>query len=183
MGTGPVLGANVRNDHKQVDRRQTLYELLQVTPHASPDVIHAAYRVLARTYHPDRNGDTSAVNAMRELNMAYEVLSDPTRRARYDAHMSRSGRLPGGHLPATRNAPVVRIASRGAVANSSPMRSSSSPHIRGFLAAFVILVIVVLVATVLFQAYEAIDDASPFSGGPSLLVLLRGPALPTLNVW
>src|SRR6266498_1289849 len=62
-----------------------LYELLQVSRRASPGVIQAAYRVLARNYHPDVYAGPEAVRIMRRLNAAYHVLSDSERRARYDA--------------------------------------------------------------------------------------------------
>src|SRR5688572_25669057 len=65
-----------------------LYELLQVSPRASEGVIQAAYRVLARAYHPDVNDGPDTVRVMRRLNAAYAVLSDPKRRARYDAQFS-----------------------------------------------------------------------------------------------
>lgn len=65
-----------------------LYELLQVSPRASLGVIQAAYRVLARAYHPDVNDGPESVRQMRRLNAAYHVLSDPQRRARYDAQLS-----------------------------------------------------------------------------------------------
>ncbi len=68
----------------------SLYDLLQVSPRAHPQVIQAAYRVLARTYHPDVSSDPEAVERIRELNAAYEVLSDPARRAVYDAECARS---------------------------------------------------------------------------------------------
>ena len=58
-----------------------LYELLQVSPRATDDVIKAAYRVLARTAHPDVNAGVEATRLMRALNSAYEELRDPTRRA------------------------------------------------------------------------------------------------------
>lgn len=59
-----------------------LYEVLQVHPRAEPDVIRAAYRILARKYHPDHGGDP---RRMIELNDAWDVLGDPARRAAYDA--------------------------------------------------------------------------------------------------
>ena len=61
----------------------TYYELLQVSPTASFDVISAAYRTLARMYHPD-NLETGDAEMMRKLNDAHEVLKDPTKRHRYD---------------------------------------------------------------------------------------------------
>ena len=62
------------------------YEVLQVSPRAEADVIRAAYRTLARKYHPDHGGDARRMIA---LNDAWDVLGDPARRADYDA--SRTG--------------------------------------------------------------------------------------------
>jgi curved DNA-binding protein CbpA len=69
-----------------------LYEILEVSPRASQDVIHAAYRVLARNIHPDHNASFDAASTMRTLNAAYEVLKDPVRRARYDFECNRTRR-------------------------------------------------------------------------------------------
>lgn len=82
-----------------------LYELLQVSPRASLAVIQAAYRVLARTYHPDVSASPETARMMRCLNAAYDVLSDPKRRARYDAKISppppRQARRPRAHVTQT----------------------------------------------------------------------------------
>jgi curved DNA-binding protein CbpA len=59
-------------------------------------VIHAAYRVLARVYHPDVSHDQDAAKAMCQLNAAYEVLSDRRRRAQYDARCARAARVLNG---------------------------------------------------------------------------------------
>ncbi len=78
---------------REVLRQLNLYEVLQVSAKASPEVVHAAYRVLARLYHPDVNDTPHAARMMRQLNAAYRVLSDPERRAKYDsqrAHMWRA---------------------------------------------------------------------------------------------
>src|SRR5437763_16543450 len=68
---------------RRVER--TLYDVLQVSPSAEPEVIRASYRSLARLYHPDLNGEPEADARMRALNAAYAVLSDTDRRARYDS--------------------------------------------------------------------------------------------------
>lgn len=77
--------------------RGTLYDVLQVSPWCEPEVIPAAYRALARIRHPDVNRDPSAEDQMRRLNVAYETLSDPVRRAQYDEELA---------LEAARIAPV-----------------------------------------------------------------------------
>jgi len=59
-----------------------LYDRLQVSPRAEPDVIRAAYRALAKRLHPDSGGDPGR---MVELNEAWSVLGDPIQRAVYDA--------------------------------------------------------------------------------------------------
>lgn len=63
---------------------KNLYQVLQVDPSASPEVIEAAYRRLAKKYHPDVSADPDAVRLMQDINEAFRVLRDPTERERYD---------------------------------------------------------------------------------------------------
>src|SRR5262252_2936326 len=63
---------------------RSLYEILQVDPRAEPEVLEAAFRRLARKYHPDVSPTSDSVERMKELNAAYQVLRDPARRADYD---------------------------------------------------------------------------------------------------
>ena len=61
------------------------YEILGVSRDATPDDIKRAYRKLAREHHPDANReDPNAEERFKEINMAYEILSDPQKRQRYD---------------------------------------------------------------------------------------------------
>ena len=65
---------------------KSLYETLGVSENASADEIKKSYRKLARKYHPDINKEESAVDKFKEINAAYEVLSDADKKAQYDQH-------------------------------------------------------------------------------------------------
>ena len=64
--------------------RRDFYESLGVSRTATPEEIQRAYRTLARTYHPDINKDPGAEERFKEVSEAYDVLSDPDTRKRYD---------------------------------------------------------------------------------------------------
>lgn len=64
--------------------KRDYYEVLGVQRGASPEEIKKAFRRLARQYHPDVNKDPGAAEMFKEINEAYEVLSDADKRAMYD---------------------------------------------------------------------------------------------------
>ena len=66
---------------------KTLYELLEVSENASKEIIEKAYKVLAKKYHPDLQAEGEKLEAekkMKQINEAYEVLSDKQKRQMYD---------------------------------------------------------------------------------------------------
>ena len=63
---------------------KSLYDTLEISENASNEEIKKAYRKLARKYHPDINKDPGAEEKFKEVNAAYEVLSDENKKAQYD---------------------------------------------------------------------------------------------------
>lgn len=96
------------------DRGPDPYKILQVDPEAEDEVIAAAYRRLARKYHPDVGGGPEAAARMTALNAAWELIGDPARRAAYerqravDAALARRAAEAGGQTsPASRQPETV----------------------------------------------------------------------------
>ena len=81
------------------ENKRDYYEVLGVSKGASEDEIKKAYKKLARKYHPDMNpGDKEAEEKFKEAAEAYDVLSNPEKRARYDqfGHAGMSGAAGAG---------------------------------------------------------------------------------------
>ncbi|OWP65000.1 hypothetical protein CDA63_01185 [Hymenobacter amundsenii] len=90
----------------------THYATLGLLANASPDTIRQAYRRLVLLTHPDRTPNPAAHQRFLAVNDAYDVLSNPTRRAAYDAACG-GRRLPSPHHPASagpdRSAAAARL--------------------------------------------------------------------------
>lgn len=83
--------------------KRDYYDILGISKSASPEEIKKAYRKMALKYHPDKNpGDKESEEKFKEAAEAYEVLSDPQKKARYDqfghAGMEGSGGFGGGGM-------------------------------------------------------------------------------------
>jgi DnaJ domain len=152
-----------------------LYDVLQVSPEASIEVIRAAYRALARSQHPDVNPDPEATRHMRRLNAAYHVLSDPSRRARYDAARARmaaarpsarSARAAVATVPAVRaSAPLAaRGYHRPPRAGDAPLLVAGMPPSTARISMMVLLIVVIAAAVVvtLWGLDNVLEDRSPY---------------------
>lgn len=95
------------------------YRILQVDPSAELVVIQAAYRVLARRFHPDGSEPNAA--RMAELNRAYELVRDPDARRRYDARRSM-----------TQAQPIPVASPAGRVDAWTPRRTPTEPVVLDF---------------------------------------------------
>lgn len=104
------------------------YKTLQVDSEAEDEVIAAAYRRLARKYHPDAAGAETAPR-MAAINAAWEILGDPARRAAFDRERAVAAALEraAASAPAASPAPSPSADPRGAASPPSPARTPPVP--------------------------------------------------------
>jgi curved DNA-binding protein len=100
--------------------RRDFYEVLGVSRNASPEEIQRAYRKLARANHPDVNKDPEAEARFQEIAEAYDVLSDPDSRRRYDAFGHEFRRVPEDVDPETWARARAGAATGGGRAGAGP---------------------------------------------------------------
>ena len=99
-------GARVKNERREAEpppsgsattfsedpEQLDCYEIMQLSPKASADTIHRVHRILAQRYHPD-TPDTGNAEMFIQLTAAARILSDPERRAKYDARYNATRQL------------------------------------------------------------------------------------------
>lgn len=101
------------------------YRDLQVDPCANEIVIQAAHRALARIFHPDVQGSDEQ---MKRINVAWEVLGDPVRRAAYDAARAGAHRAPATSPQPSKPAPMPAAATHAAAfVRSKPADHAGPP--------------------------------------------------------
>ena len=94
------------------------YKVIQVDPEAEQEVIRAAYRRLARKYHPDLAGGTEAAARMAAINAAWELIGEPAARAVYD----RARAMPPGPWPGSGDQAQAARAAQGSAAHAHGAR-------------------------------------------------------------
>lgn len=108
----------------------THYDTLEVSAQASPEVVRAAYRSLIQRFHPDRRpGDAQAAERAAAITAAYEVLSDPQRRAAYDQALA-AGVAQGASAGPRNPSPASSAFSASSAESASSADSAHAPRLR-----------------------------------------------------
>ena len=154
----------------------TLYDVLEVIPTASTETIQAAYRSLINRYHPDKVAtlgpdlQAAAVARTKEINFAYDILSDMASRARYDQELRGDPDDPPSLLPrgavidsvidnpgprVARPAAPPRRTSRAAAATASPpYQRHVFATLTSAIAGIALILVVPQAANLIFSAVE-----------------------------
>ena len=159
------------------------YEILQVSPQASLEVIRAAFRTLARSNHPDINRSPRSSERMRQINVAYRTLSDPTQRAAYDAQQARANRALQRVTP--RSPVLQRHVGTASGRARTGLVSRAGPPVRVRLArlvalAFAMALAISIAVLVAWLITDALDDrsAGPRSATGAVVVQVHDSRLP-----
>lgn len=156
------------------------YDVLQVSPTASQEVIQAAYRALARSCHPDVNPSTASAQRMQMLNNAYRVLGDTQRRAQYDLWRTRASRSVARPFPK----PVAPTGMRGRPGPHSPKRIEEDRadrttwrplRSRIVLLAVMLVMLLVLMSAALWLSSSLLDDVPDADLSQDVLATASGP--------
>jgi len=104
------------------------YAVLEIAHRATADEVRAAYRRLARAYHPDANSAPEAADRMRRLNEAWETLRDPQKRALYDRQLPRTATPRPMRRPPPPRPAAPRANSRPSWFEEDSPREASRPN-------------------------------------------------------
>lgn len=127
----------------------THYDTLEISRQASPEVVRAAYRSLIQRFHPDRRPDDAAASRRAAaITVAYEVLSDPVRRAAYDRDLAARPRAAAAAAAGAAAAPPpsAPTGAAGATRRRKPVPTPAARRVSrtGLLGAWALLAIVVV---------------------------------------
>lgn len=130
------------------------YDILEISPTASEEVVRSAYKSLAKKYHPDTyNGSAEeATRKMTELNEAYEMLSNPEKRMEYDKKLKQQYTDSSAPPQRGTNNPTATAA------NNSPKKTESKEGGSGCLSSIVGLLFWVIVISFAIRSCSGSDD-------------------------
>ncbi len=162
---------------------ETHYDQLQVARTAPLEVIKASYRALSQKYHPDRNPDPDALRIMKMVNVAWDVLSDPARRAKHDRWIADTEQKPAPQPvkePEVRRQPAGQRAQAGTASRKSAADPAAPLHHEFTKYAMRIPVLVAVGLVLIFlsvQAFKLIGSTGAAPDDDSALVT-AGTAVP-----
>lgn len=189
---------------------KTFYDIFEVGSSATPDEIRAAYKRMVQRHHPDKHrGHASSEELLKAINYAYSILSDPRKRANYDAKLASS--VNEGDSAATTNGmdgaaneDLDEVSARSSSASATPRAGketvpegmtarpfnahasncSKISHINSWLALAMLLLMFVAVTRFFYQiaTYETSDTAGP-SGLTLFFGIMVGIAIASGVVW
>ena len=166
------------------DTVKSLYDILEISPAASEEVIKAAYRALCSRHHPDKNtGAPSATRAMTAINRAYAILSDPIRRKAYDAWLTTGSATARRARRAARTAEAPVRAIKPAL-NKTRAAATERAHLT-FASSLSVLVAILVMVAMIYElspsgpAAETTLNIFKESPDPGLLRLNKAEALLT----
>ena len=133
---------------------ETYYELLQVSPTADLEIITAAYRALIRRHHPDRNPSPTADATTKPLNEAWEILSDPAKRAKYDRELTAGSSSRPAPPPRPPNRPTQETPPPRPKPSPTPKASEPEPTGGGWAVIWLGIVLVGILGVVATIAAE-----------------------------
>ena len=149
------------------------YRVLHVDPTAEQEVIEAAYGRLAQKYDPDTSKAADATERMKKINIAYETLRDPVKRAEYDQLRAAARRTPApkpkASEPATTETKVPETTKPAAPGRAKP----SGRRTTAILAAVAVLVAVTALVAVLSQRNQS-PEVTPAVQGDAATHLTQG---------
>lgn len=134
------------------------YDTLEVSRNASPEVIRAAYRSLIQRYHPDKNpNNAEAAVKAQKVSVAYAILSDPKKRAEYDATLFVDKTSPAG-VGSSPNTKAGLQTRNARVEAQSKVIKNDRPNNVATIVSIVVVVVICVAGYMIWGKIKQIDE-------------------------